>query len=69
MPGLVLSGYTSLQNGASTSTGFARVTNFRGNEINFNFEVAIWLTQDAYNAELQPIDYRNYTIPAVVYLQ
>ena len=65
MPGLVLSGYTSLQNGASTSTGFAKVERYRGNEINFNFDVDIWVSQDAYNAQLQSIDQRSYTIPTV----
>lgn len=66
MPGLQLTGYTSLQNGATTSTGFAKVVGFNGNEVNFNLDVAIWVDETSKLNNLSPIDHRTYTIPTTM---
>lgn len=64
MPALQLSGtYTSTQTGATTSTGYARVNRFSGNEVHFNFDVNIWVSEDAFNSSLAPFDNRNYSVP------
>ena len=64
MPSLQLAGtYTSLQNGSTTTTGYAKVDRFSGNESEFNFDVNIWYSEAAFAAQLTPIDNRFYTIP------
>jgi len=63
MAGLLLNTpYTSEQNGVNISTGYAKVTNYRGNEITFSFDVHIWISEEAYNQNLSPIDGKNYSI-------
>jgi len=63
MAALQLTGYTSIQTGASTTTGYARVTRFNGDEALFRMDVQIWIDQDAHDNGLSPIDGRSYQMP------
>lgn len=66
MTALQLVGYTSTQSGCVCPTGYARVDRFNGDENLFSFIVNVWWSEEAFTANLSPIDNRHYSIPTSV---